>query len=102
MNELLILDNGLERKSTRVLAFKLDTLKKEATNILEIPMPKEYFSIPKGSVYKIDRNKYLLCLSQPRVLMIVDEKGTTLWKVIMGGDPYRVEPIENFNETLAL
>jgi arylsulfate sulfotransferase len=102
VNELLMLDNGLQRKSTRVLAFKLDTLTKQAVSTLEIPMPKEYFSIPKGSAYKIDHDKYLLCLSQPRVLMIVDATGKTLWKVIMGGDPYRVEFIENFKETPVL
>jgi hypothetical protein len=102
INELLMLDNGLQSNLTRVLSFKLDTLSKQAVKTVEIKMPEEYFSIPKGSAYQIDRDKYLLCLSQPRVLMIIDTKGKTLWKVIMGGDPYRVEFVENFKETPSL
>jgi outer membrane protein assembly factor BamB len=96
--ELLMLDNGLKTKTTRVLSFQLDTLNMTAVPSTEITMPKEYFSIPKGSAYMFSDDKYLLCLSQPRVLLIVDSKGKVLWKVVMGGDPYRVELVENLNE----
>jgi arylsulfate sulfotransferase len=100
--QLLMLDNGLKNKLTRVLAFNLDTLSYQATTRLEIKMPKEYFSIPKGSVYEFDDENYLLCLSQPRSLLIVNSAGDILWKVVMGGDPYRLELIRNPLETSSL
>ncbi|MBN8854557.1 MAG: hypothetical protein BGO55_21750 [Sphingobacteriales bacterium 50-39] len=94
--ELLVLDNGVKKGLTRALSFRLDTVNRVARSHIDVTLPKDYFNTSKGSVQLLDGNKLLFSLTDPRLFLLTDLQGKTLWKVDVGGDPYRIEAISDF------
>ena len=94
--QLMMLDNGSTRKTTRALSFNMDLAGKKAVEQLNVPLAKEYFSATKGNAAIFDHNKVLFCLTDPKVFLITDLKGKVLWRVNLAGDPYRVEETTGF------
>lgn len=94
--ELQILDNGTKNKQSRTLSFVLDEDKKIAQPSITIPYPKDVHSSVKGNSTLLDKNRMLVCLTDPRLFLITDFEGKLLWKMSIGGDPYRIEAIEGF------
>jgi len=96
---LMMLDNGLKKQVSRVASYDLDTSQMKAYPQINLSLPEKYFSVPKGNAYLLNEQEILVCMSHPRLLMIVDATGQLLWKLIVGGDPYRVQEAEGFLET---
>lgn len=94
--ELMILDNGSKKQITRAMAFKVDTITHTAVTTLNVPLLKDYYTSAKGNAELFNGDKILFCVTDPRALLITDKKGRVLWKVQVGGDPYRIEEIANF------
>jgi arylsulfate sulfotransferase len=97
-NRLMILDNGENTKISRAMIFNLDLLHKTAKAEQIVSLPTEYYTTAKGSaaLFGAKKDKVLFCLTDPRVFLITDMKGQILWKINVGGDPYRVEQISDF------
>lgn len=94
--ELQLLDNGTKNKQSRTLSFILNEDEKTAQSRIVIPYPKEIHSSVKGNSTLLDKDRMLVCLTDPRLFLITDLAGKLLWKVSIGGDPYRIEVIEGF------
>jgi hypothetical protein len=98
-NQVIMLDNGLEKKCSRILAFNIDAHSNYVHASIDIPLSKELFSIPKGNAVMMGEDRFLVCASDPKALIIVNRVGKILWKVSIGGDPYRVELVESLTES---
>lgn len=98
-NQVIMLDNGLHKRKSRVLGFNIDSHSNYVHASINIPLAKEYFSVPKGNASIIGQDKILVCASEPKSLLIINKKGQILWKVSVGGDPYRIEMIDTLTET---
>ncbi len=95
-NELMILDNGKDKGITRALSFQINEDKQEAVSKINIALPKEYFTTAKGNAQLFNGNKVLFSLTDPRAFLITDLNGKILWKLNVGGDPYRIEEAHYF------
>ena len=91
--ELMILDNGIKRKQSRALSFKLDEPNRQYRRTLEVEYPPAFFSSVKGNSALLGEGNVLTCLTDPRLFVLSDDAGNLLWKISMGGDPYRIEEI---------
>jgi arylsulfate sulfotransferase len=94
--QLMMLDNGVKRKQSRALAFKVDEKNKTLTNELNVPLPKAYFTSTKGNCSIFNHDKILFCLTDPKMILIADKNGKILWRISLAGDPYRVEEATGF------
>jgi arylsulfate sulfotransferase len=94
--ELMTLDNGVKKGISRALSFKLNASGKKAKKEIDIPLAREYYSTAKGNAQLFGKDKVLYCITDPRVLLVTDLKGKILWKVQVGGDPYRIEETPGF------
>lgn len=95
--ELMTLDNGVKKGITRALSFKLNVSGKKAKKELDIPLAKEFYSTAKGNAQLFGNDKVIYCITDPRVFLVTDLKGKILWKIQVGGDPYRLEEAEGFD-----
>jgi len=91
--ELMILDNGIKRKQSRALTFKLDQANRSYQRTLEVVYPSAFFSSVKGNSALLGENRVLTCLTDPRLFLLSDPAGNLLWKISIGGDPYRIEEV---------
>lgn len=94
--DLMILDNGVKRGLTRAMSFRLDTATRSVARQIDVDLPREYYSASKGSVQLLDGDKLLFSLTDPRVFLVTDMHGKILWRIEVGGDPYRLEAIPDF------
>lgn len=94
--QLMMLDNGVKRKRSRALAFRVDEKNKVLSTQLDVPLDSSYFTSTKGNCSIFDHDKLLFCLTDPRVFLITDRKGKVLWRVNLAGDPYRLEEAKGF------
>ena len=94
--QLMLLDNGVKRKQTRALAFVIDSDTKKAEKMLEVNLPKEYYTTAKGNAGIFKTDHILFCLTDPRCFLITDRRGKIVWKVLVAGDPYRIEEVPGF------
>ncbi|MDB5014044.1 MAG: hypothetical protein JWQ25_2246, partial [Daejeonella sp.] len=97
-NNFMILDNGAKTHISRAMVFNLDEVNKIAKPVNVVALPAEYYTTAKGSaaLFGEKKDKVLFCLTDPRAFLITDLKGKILWKVQVGGDPYRLEEISGF------
>ncbi|SEM28005.1 Arylsulfotransferase (ASST) [bacterium A37T11] len=95
----MLLDNGDKTKISRALVFDLDTVTKEAKTLHTVTLPAEYYSTVKGNTALFGKNRVLFCLTDPRAFLITTMDGHVLWKLQVGGDPYRLEEIPGFEIT---
>lgn len=96
--ELMTLDNGVKKGITRALSFKLNVSGKKARKELDIPLAKDYYSTAKGNAQLFGSDKVIYCITDPRVFLVTDFKGKILWKIQVGGDPYRLEETPGFEQ----
>ncbi|WP_158557045.1 aryl-sulfate sulfotransferase [Mucilaginibacter conchicola] len=94
----MLLDNGDKTHISRAMIFKLDEAQKEAKALNIVTLPPEYYTTAKGSaaLFGKKKDKVLFCLTDPRSFLITDMKGKILWRIQVGGDPYRLEEIDDF------
>jgi len=91
--ELMMLDNGITRKRSRALSFKLDEVNRQYRRTMEITYPPTFFSSVKGNSALLGERNVLTCLTDPRLFVLSDVAGNLLWKISVGGDPYRIEEV---------
>ncbi|OOQ59512.1 aryl-sulfate sulfotransferase [Mucilaginibacter pedocola] len=96
-HNLVMLDNGTKTGISREITFKVDEANKKAEALSIIALPKEYYTTAKGNAYEFAGDKMLFCLTDPRNFLVTDKAGKVLWKVAVGGDPYRLEEITGFS-----
>ena len=94
-NNLMLLDNGEINHQSRAMIFNLDTVNHVANAKQVVALPPEYYTTAKGSaaLFGKHNDKVLFCLTDPRAFLITDFNGKILWKVQVGGDPYRLEEV---------
>ncbi|TDE14672.1 aryl-sulfate sulfotransferase [Dyadobacter psychrotolerans] len=97
--DLMILDNGVKKEISRALSFKLDPTARIAVTQLDIPLHKDYYSTAKGNAQFMGNDKVIYCITDPRVFLVTDLEGKVLWKIQVGGDPYRLEETPGFKLT---
>jgi arylsulfate sulfotransferase len=96
--ELMMFDNGekKERPLSRIVSFKLDEKKMEATPQVMIQLPKDLSSPKMCSAYNISDDKFLVCTSRDNVsITIVNKQGETLWRVNGEESSYRAYYIKD-------
>jgi len=96
-NNLMLLDNGEINHISRAMIFSLDTINQVANAPKVVTLPAEYYTTAKGSaaLFGKQNDKVLFCLTDPRAFLITDLNGKILWKVQVGGDPYRLEEVSD-------
>lgn len=97
--QYMLLDNGERHRISRAMIFSLDTSMRVANPVNIVTLPEEYYTSAKGSaaLFGNRQDMVLFCLTDPRAFLITDMKGKILWKVQVGGDPYRLEAISGFS-----
>jgi arylsulfate sulfotransferase len=96
--DIMMYDNGekTERPLSRVISFKLDEEKMEATPQVMIQLPKDLSSPKMCSAYNITDDKFLVCTSRDNAsVAVVDRHGTTLWRINTDKSSYRAYYIED-------
>lgn len=93
--ELMLFENGTNKKRSRVLAYTLDEPGRKANVALSIELPLNLYSERMGSAYWVDDASLLVCSSQAHAVSLLDKTGKNLWNVITGFVPYRAEFIDS-------
>jgi len=93
--ELILFENGTNKKRSRVLAYNLDEPGRKVNVALSIELPLNLYSERMGSAYYVDNASILVCSSQAHSVSLLDKTGKKLWNVITGFIPYRAEFIDS-------
>ncbi|MDH7460609.1 aryl-sulfate sulfotransferase [Chitinophagaceae bacterium 26-R-25] len=93
--ELMLFENGTNKKRSRVLAYTLDESGHKAHADLAIELPLNLYSERMGSAYYVDDTSILVCSSQAHSVSLLDKTGKNLWNVMTGFIPYRAEFIDS-------
>lgn len=93
----MIFDNGNKqfRGTSRALAFRLVEGNK-FKQTLSIELPDSLFTFKQGSVYQIDKNKFLFSSTMTNYLIITDSIGDILWMAKSNEPFYRAEYLDDF------
>ena len=93
-NDLMLFENGTDKRRSRVLEYTIDETKHTATLNMEMDLPGNLYTQRMGSVYWIDNTHLLVCSSQERAIVLTDKAGNILWRLRAGFIPYRAEFID--------
>jgi outer membrane protein assembly factor BamB len=94
-NQLMLFENGTNKKRSRVLSYTLDESNRSANVNLSIELPLNLYSERMGSAYCVDDANILVCSSQSHAVSLLDSTGKILWRVQTGFIPYRAEFIDS-------
>ncbi|OQP57804.1 hypothetical protein A3860_09270 [Niastella vici] len=94
-NQLLLFENGTNKKRSGVWAYTLDEPGRKANVNLFIELPLNLYSERMGSAYWVDEASLLVCSSQAQSVSLLDTTGKILWRVRTGFIPYRAEFIDS-------
>lgn len=97
--DYMLFDNGDKdkRSTSRAVAFSIEN-NEVFKQTLSIELPDSLFSAKQGSVYQIERDKFLFSSPMKHYLLITDRSGEILW-MVRGTEPYyRAEYLENFKQ----
>src|SRR5690606_23276756 len=97
VDDLMLLDNGTKVGQSRAISFALNESQRSAEKKIEIQYPRDLYSTVKGNATMYGKDKVLVCLTDPRSFLITDLAGKLLWKLSIGGDPYRIEEVHGFS-----
>ena len=94
-NQLMLFENGTNKKQSRVVAYTLNEAGRTAVVNLSIDLPLNLYSERMGSAYRVDDASLLVCSSQAHAVSLLDTSGKVLWRVQTGFIPYRAEFIDS-------
>ena len=89
--DLMLFDNGIYKKNSRALSFRLDTTAMSATTIINAPLPKALHSARMGSAYLLPNGNILQTSSKNGTVIITSKTGEILWELTYSFAPYRAE-----------
>ena len=87
--DLMFFDNGVSKKISRTLAFKLDENKRQAQLTLDTKLPPENYNERMGSSYLVNDSTLLQCATKRNTVILTDKSGRFLWLLRKGMSSYR-------------
>ncbi len=87
--DLMLFDNGVEKKQSSVFALKLDELNKKATIDLHVKLPTQIYNGRMGSAYMINDTSVLVCCSKRHIVALTNKKGVLQWTLETAMPTYR-------------
>lgn len=86
---LMLFDNGLYRKCSRALSFRLDEERKTAQTVLDVPLPNEKYTSRMGNACLLPNGNLLQTSSKTGAVMVTDPAGKVLWEINLAYALYR-------------
>ncbi|MET3876879.1 aryl-sulfate sulfotransferase [Chitinophaga sp. OAE865] len=87
--ELMFFDNGVSKKTSRTLSFKLDENTKQATLRINTILPPENYNERMGSSYLVSDTTLLQCATKRNTIILTNFGGRFLWLLRTGMSSYR-------------
>ncbi|MBO9732157.1 MAG: aryl-sulfate sulfotransferase [Chitinophaga sp.] len=87
--ELMFFDNGVSKKTSRTLSFKIDEGAKKAQLVLDTKLPPENFNERMGSSYLVGDTTLLSCATKRNTVILTNLQGRFLWAMRTGMSSYR-------------
>lgn len=88
-NELMFFDNGVSKKISRTLAFKIDENEKQAHLVIDTKLPPENYNERMGSSYLVGDSALLQCATKRNTVILTNLQGRFLWLMRTGMSSYR-------------
>ena len=76
---VMIYDNGYTNKRSRVMAYRINEITKQAEVTMRIVLPKEDFSVNQSSAYCMDNDRILFGSVVPKTIGVIDKNGNLMW-----------------------
>ncbi|RPE12814.1 hypothetical protein EGT74_04525 [Chitinophaga lutea] len=89
--DLMLFDNGVSRKQSQTLAFRLNEKARTAIPVIRTPIPAYLFNDRMGSAYQAGPEHILQCCSKKNTVLLTDRQGTICWRLRCDFIPYRAE-----------
>lgn len=77
--DVMIYDNGYTNKRSRVMAYRINEITKQAEVTMRIVLPKEDFSVNQSSAYCMDNDRILFGSVVPKTIGVIDKNGNLMW-----------------------
>lgn len=90
-NNLMLFDNGTSKERSRILAFSLNEMDRQAVLETEVSLKEGSFTDRMGSAYMINNDAFLTCLSKQNTVLLTNGNGDNMWSMMCANTPYRVE-----------
>ncbi|MDR6569420.1 aryl-sulfate sulfotransferase [Chitinophaga ginsengisegetis] len=87
--ELMFFDNGVSKKTSRTLSFKLDENTKQAQLRINTLLPRENYNERMGSSYLVGDTTLLQCATKRNTVILTNFQGRFLWLLRTGMSSYR-------------
>ena len=86
---LMFFDNGVSKKISRTLAFRLDENEKQAQLVINTKLPPENYNERMGSSYLVGDSAVLQCATKRNTVILTSLQGRFLWLLKTGMSSYR-------------
>lgn len=87
--DLMFFDNGVSKKTSRTLAFKLAENEKQAHVVIDTKLPPENYNERMGSSYLVGDSALLQCATKRNTVILTTLQGRFLWLMRTGMSSYR-------------
>lgn len=87
--DLMFFDNGVSKKTSRTLAFKLAENEKQAHVVIDTKLPPENYNERMGSSYLVGDSALLQCATKRNTVILTNLQGRFLWLMRTGMSSYR-------------
>ncbi|RAJ80323.1 arylsulfotransferase ASST [Chitinophaga dinghuensis] len=86
---LMFFDNGVSKKTSRTLVFRLDENKRTAVSVTDTKLPPEYYNERMGSSFSIGDHSLLVCATKRNTVVLTNLEGRFQWLLKTGMSSYR-------------
>lgn len=87
--ELMFFDNGVSKKTSRTLSFKINENTKQAQLVTNAKLPPENYNERMGSSYLVGDSALLQCATKRNTVILTNLQGRFLWLLKTGMSSYR-------------
>lgn len=87
--DLMFFDNGVSKKTSRTLAFKIAENEKKAQLVIDNKLPPENYNERMGSSYLVGDSTLLQCATKRNTVILTNLQGRFLWLLKTGMSSYR-------------
>ncbi|WP_158267064.1 aryl-sulfate sulfotransferase [Chitinophaga niastensis] len=87
--DLMFFDNGVSKKISRTLSFKINENEKKAQLVINTKLPPENYNERMGSSYLINDTTLLQCATKRNTVILTNLQGRFLWLLKTGMSSYR-------------
>ena len=93
--DYMIIDNGRDRRQTRVVSYRLNDNKAE--QVVTINLPDDLYTDKMGNVETLPNGNYLVCSPRSRSILVLNPSGEIVYHINTGiPDPYRASFVPSF------